>query len=108
MESHSRNMAKNSDKQALLEKRRKELIHACTNNFADHIISRRAEKLRLAALGLIKKELGRYEHIKPSNRHDAWQKLVLTWNNITVNQIIELAKTWPEHPTLRALGYLVE
>ena len=80
-------MAKNSDKRAVVEKRRMELLHAIRHDFSEHQILMRVEKLRFAAFKFIKKEFdGRSSGIPDG--------LIEGWEAMTPDEIIELAKIW--------------
>ena len=106
-------MAKNSDKRAVVAKRKVELVHAIRNDFPDDQILARAEKLRFAAIKFIKKRLGQESSAAPdgsprypgSNRYMDWYRLTERWKSMTVEEVIELANSWPVKPSLRDLGH---
>lgn len=106
-------MAKDSDKRAVLAKRKVELEHALKHEFSDALITKRAEKLRFAAIRLIKKELGR-DYSMPSDgvpvfpessQYMDWFRLTMKWDALSTAEIIELAGDWPDNPTVRDLGH---
>ena len=94
-------MAKDSNKRAVLNRRKLELDHAITNEFSASAIVRRAEKLRAAALAVAKKYCGDFAHLEgcPGNRD--WIELKTQWEQFTIDEVIEIASHWPEKPTVR-------
>ena len=94
-------MAKDSDKRAVLNRRKLELDHAINNEFTASAVARRAEKLRAAAIAVAKKYRGDFAHLEdcPGNRD--WIKLKEQWEQFTIDEIIEIALNWPERPTVR-------
>lgn len=106
-------MAKDSNKRAVLAKRKLELEHAIRHDFSDSIIAKRVEKVRFAALKLIKKDLGQ-NYTMPldgiplqpeSSRYMDWFRLAEKWNSLASSEIVELVKQWPDNPSVRDLGH---
>ena len=87
-------MAKNSDKRAVVAKRRTELLHAIRNEYPSDQILTRVEKLRFAVTKFVKKELHRTLADEPSS-------LTEKWNLLTADKIIEIAQAWPESPAFK-------
>ena len=96
-------MAKDSDKQAVLAKRKVELAHAVNHSFSDSIIAKRVEKLRSAALKLLKKESHRSLYDSQDN-----SELNKKWDSLTHPEIIEIANKWPDNPSIRDLQRILD
>ena len=96
-------MAKDSNKRAVLAKRRVELLHAIAHDFSETVVSQRLEKLRFAALKLIKKESNVSLH--GSTNYD---ELTEKWNSLSQTQILELANDWPDNPSIRDLQHCLK
>ena len=94
-------MAKDSDKGRVLVRRKRELDHALNHEFAAAAIARRADKVRAAAIAVIKKNRGPFAHIEggPGNRE--WNELKERWEQLTTDEIVELVKHWPPRPAFR-------
>jgi len=87
-------MAKNSDKRAVVEKRRVELLHAIRGEFSEDQILTRVEKLRFAIFKFIKKEFNGRSSGAPNG-------LVEKWDSMSAERIIVIANSWPKNPTIR-------
>ena len=83
-------MAKNSDKRLVLARRKQELEHAMRHGYSTEVIHVRAEKLKAAAIAVLKKY------------HAAnWEFLRARWEVLTADEIIELSAGWGPQPTHR-------
>ena len=94
-------MAKDSDKFALLYRRKTELDHAIRHEFARDAIERRANKLRSAAIGVAKSQRGAFAHVSGCTGHKEWLELKRRWEEFSVDEILEISEQWPSQPTIR-------
>ena len=94
-------MAKDSNKHAVLVRRKKELDHALKHEFSAAAIAKRAGKVRAAAIAVIKKYRGPFGHLEgqPGNRE--WKELKETWAQLTTDEIVQLVRSWPPSPAIR-------
>jgi hypothetical protein len=94
-------MAKDSDKLAVLHRRKTELDHALKHGFSAIAIERRAEKVRAAAIAVIKKYRGPFAHVEGGPGSQEWKELNERWNQFSTAEIITLVHRWPSSPTIR-------
>jgi hypothetical protein len=93
-------VAKDSDKRRVLIRRKQELDHAIANSYPARALHVRAEKLRAAAIAVLKKYRGAFAHVEGGPGHSAWESFQARWAAMTVDEIIELSAGWGTPPTL--------
>lgn len=94
-------MAKDSNKRQVLNRRKQELDHALNHGFEAAVIARRAERLRTAAIVVIKKLRGKFAHVSGAPGNKEWIALTERWQRFTTDEIVELSKKWQAVPTLQ-------
>jgi hypothetical protein len=94
-------MAKDSDKRRLLNRRKQEIDHALNHGFDAAAIACRADKLRTAAIAVIKKFRSDFAHVSGAPRKKEWIELTERWERFTTDEIVELAKKWEAIPSLQ-------
>jgi hypothetical protein len=87
-------MAKDSDKRRVLTRRKQELDHAIRHSYSMEAVTLRAEKLRAAALAVLKKYRSR-------GGLAGEESLQARWEGLSVEEIVELTVGWGPQPTLR-------
>jgi hypothetical protein len=95
----------NPNKHAILARRKKELDHALKHDLGEHVITKRAEKLKAAAISLIKKCRGPFAEVEGSPYHQKWIKLNARWDELTTDEIVALASKWPANPGIREVEH---
>ena len=93
-------MAKDSNKRRVLARRKQELDHAIMHGFTSEALQLRAEKLRSAAVAVLKKYRGAFAHVEGASGHSTWESLQARWEGMKVGEIIELSAQWGSKPTL--------
>ncbi len=68
-------MAKDSDKRSVLDRRKQELGHALNHDLEAAVIARRADKVRAAALAVIKKYRRPFAHVEGEPGNKEWNEL---------------------------------
>ena len=91
-------MAKDSNKRAVLARRKVELAHAVNNDFSNAIIAKRIGKLRFAAVKFIKKVSGH-----SIEQRDGYLELTEKWDSLSHAEIIRIADQCPANPSIRDL-----
>lgn len=100
-------MAKDSNKRRVLDRRKEELDHALKHDLAPAAIARRAEKVRAAAIAVIKKYRGPFAHVEGGPGNTRWRELEQRWDQLTIDEIVEIVRRWPPRPALRDV-YLMD
>ena len=95
--------AKDSNKHRVLTRRKQELDHAMAHAYPAAAIHIRADKLRMAAVAVLKKCRGDFAHVEGGPGNSAWKSLQALWEGLTVDEIIELSAGFGPRPTLRDL-----
>jgi hypothetical protein len=85
-------VAKDSNKLRVLARRKQELDHAIAHGLSSDALHKRAEKLRTAAVAVLKK----YRNAIASS-----ESFQMRWAELTVDEIIRLSVKWGSQPTLR-------
>lgn len=98
-------MAKDADKRRVLVRRKRELDHAITHNLSSEILRKRAEKLRAAAIAVLKKCRDAFAHIEGAPGNSDWESIKAKWDGLSVEQIINLSTHWNSQPTLKDLQF---
>ncbi len=96
-------MAKDSKKRPVLDRRKKELDHAIKHGLTAEVIARRAEKVRAAAITVIKKERGSFAHVEGAPGNEEWKMLTARWEQLTTAEILELVRQRKCLPEITAL-----
>ena len=96
-------MAKDSNKSRVLQRRKQELEHALRNAYPLGAVQVRAEKLRAAAIAVLKKCGGPFPMVKGTWGNIAWTTMRARWEALTISEIVGLASRWGTHPTSRDL-----
>ena len=99
-------MAKDSDKRSVLVRRKKELDHALKHDFATAAIARRAEKVRSAAIAVIKKHRWAFAHLEGAPGNREWKELKERWDQLTTDEIVALVRQWPPRPAIRDVRFM--
>lgn len=99
-------MAKDSDKCQVLARRKQELGHALTHGFSPEAIELLADKLKAAAVAMLKKYAGTFAHVGGAPGHSEWKSLQARWEGLTVDEVIELSARWGSKPTLRDVRFV--
>jgi hypothetical protein len=94
-------MAKDSNKRRVLNRRKEELDHALNHGFKPAVIARRADRLRAAAIAVVKKLRSDFAHVSGAPGNKEWIELTERWERFTTDEIVELAKKWPAIPRLQ-------
>ena len=87
-------VAKDSDKRRVLARRKQELDHAIRHGYLAETINVRVEKLRAAALAVLKK-------YPDAN----WESTRARWEVLTADEIVEISTGWGPQPTLRDVQF---
>lgn len=95
-EKRAENMARNSDKLQLLQRRRLELRHAIEHGMSAEAIANRCEKFKEAAVAVVKKTVVRCHPFRRAENDANFQETFLFWQSLSVPEIIEINNKWPE------------
>ena len=98
-------MAKDSNKLRVLARRKQELDHAIAHDCSPAAVQLRAEKLRAAAVAVLKKYRGAFAHVEGAPGHSSWEALQSHWEGLSVDEIIDLSARWGREPTLRDVRF---
>ena len=98
-------MAKDSNKLGVLARRKRELDHAIAHGFSLEAVQRRTEKLRAAAVAVLKKYRGAFAHVEGAPGHLRWEALQARWEGLSVDEVIELSARWGPEPTGRDVRF---
>jgi len=90
-----------SDKRAILAKRKLQLKHAVRNELAPEYVAKRIEKVRSAALAVLKKYRGAFANVTDAPGNQAWELQKQEWSDLTHPQILNICETWPENPNIQ-------
>ncbi|MCA9038206.1 MAG: hypothetical protein KDA91_23940 [Planctomycetaceae bacterium] len=91
-------MAKNSDKNRMLERRRVQLLQAIRIG-ADHdILEKRVSELLRAVLSVVKKHHTRYYPFQDFDENAEWKAVVDHWTTMKTDDIIAVVSAWREGP----------
>ena len=93
-------MARDSNKQRVLARRKQELDHAMTHGYSAAALHMRADKLRAAAVAVLKKCRGPFAHVEGGPGNSVWKSLQARWEGLAVDEIIERSAGWGQRPTL--------
>ena len=96
-------MAKDSNKNRVLQRRKQELDHALKNAYPPEVVQVRAEKLRAAAIAVLKKYGGPFSQVKGTWNNIAWTTIRARWEALSISEIVGLASRWGTHLKLRDL-----
>ena len=94
-------MAKDSDKGRVLQRRKQELDHALKNAYPLAAVQVRAEKLRAAAIAVLKQHGGPFPMVEGTWGHTAWTMMRARWEALSIREIIGLSSRWGACPTFR-------
>jgi len=94
-------VAKDSDKRRVLQRRKQELDHALKNAYPLAAVQVRAEKLRAAAIAVLKKHGGPFPLVEGTWGNIAWTTMRARWEALSISEIIGLSSRWGTHPTFR-------
>jgi hypothetical protein len=97
-------MAKNSNKLAVLARRKNELDHALKHDFSSEAVAKRAEKVRSAAIAVIKKFRGDFADYEGGS--DGWNELPQKWKQLTTSEIAAIVGKWRPNPGAREVRAL--
>jgi hypothetical protein len=92
----------------VLDRRKQELDHALKHGYSADAVQVRAEKLRAAAIAVLKKHRGAFAHIEGAPGNSTWKSLQASWEGLTVGQIIEITAGWGPRPMLRDLEHVAQ
>ena len=90
-----------SDKRALLAKRKLELEHAVRNEFAPEHIAKRIENVRSAALAVVKKYRGAFANVTDGPGNAEWELQKQKWSDLSHSQILSICESWPDQPSIQ-------
>lgn len=96
-------MAKDSNKSRVLQRRKQELDHALDNAYPPEAVRVRAEKLRAAAIAVLKRCGGPFPLVRGTWGNVAWTTMRARWEALSVREIIGLSSRWGACPRLRDL-----
>lgn len=96
-------MAKDSNKRIVLVRRKKELDHALKHDLGPDSVSKRAEKLRAAAIALIKKCRSPFAEVEGGPGNKEWTELNQQWEQLTIEEIVALVSKWSSNPGMREI-----
>ncbi len=94
-------MAKDSDKRRVLQRRKQELEHAIKHSYSIERVQTRAEKLRSAAIAVLKKYGGPFVLVEGTRDNSIWIAMQMRWESLLISEIIGLSSRWGTHPTVR-------
>lgn len=98
-------MAKDSDKRSVLNRRKQELDHALRHGFPPAAVEVRVEKLRAAAIAVLKKNSGPFALVEDGPGNAAWKALRARWEALSVDEIVALTAEWGSQPTVRGIRF---
>ncbi len=87
-------MAKDSDKGRVLQRRKQELDHALNNAYPPAAVQVRVEKLRAAAIAVLKSNGGPFPTVKGTWGNIAWTTMRARWKALSIGEIVELSSQW--------------
>ncbi len=96
-------MAKDSNKVRVLQRRKQELDHALKNAYPAEALQVRAEKLRSAAIAVLKKYGGPFPMVEGTSGNVAWTTVRARWEALSISEIIGLSSRWGAQPSYRDL-----
>ena len=94
-------MAKNSDKDRVLERRRMELLHAIKHDASADIVAKRIEALKQAVFGVAKKHNVSYRPFTQFADNHEWQMIVHCWEAMTPEMVVAVVQSWTNGPAYR-------
>lgn len=92
-------MAKNSDKNRVLERRRVQLLHAIRNESDHDALEKRVSDLLRAVSSVIKKHHVRYHLFQEFNQNSEWKTVTDRWSRMTTDDVIAIVSKWRERPS---------
>jgi len=92
-------MAKDSDKNRVLERCRVQLLHAIRNEADQNDIEKRASKLLRAVLGVVKKHHVRYHPFQKLEENAEWKAVTDHWTRMNMDDVIAVVSQWSERPS---------
>ena len=94
-------MAKNSDKNRVLERRRIELLHAIKHEANTEAIAKRVTALKHAVFGVAKKHHVTGRPFLKFADNSEWRMVNSCWESFTTDEVISIVSRWAEHPTYK-------
>ncbi len=91
-------MAKDSDKNAVLERRRVELIHAIEHRHDREKITKRIDALKQAVFAVAKKHNVRTRPFTKREDNPEWQMVVRFWDALPLEAVVEIVAKWRDRP----------
>lgn len=94
-------MAKNSDKNLVLERRRIELLHAIQHEANTEAIAKRVTALKHAVFGVAKKQHVRYHPFLEFADNSEWRMVHRCWESFATDEVISIVSGWAERPSYK-------
>ena len=94
-------MARNSGKISRLSRRKGELEHAIKHEFKYEVIMMKAEKVRAAALIVLKKSRPPFFEYDDTEEIRIWKALEDRWRSLSLEEIVEIVPRWPDSFSMR-------
>ena len=87
-------MAKDSDKLAVLERRRIELLHAIKHELSEEQLLKRVQRVKQAVFAVAKQYHVRGRPFKRFENNLEWQRVERFWESLSSAAVIELVTQW--------------
>ena len=94
-------MAKNSDKDSVLERRRIELLNAIKHDASADMVGKRIAALKQAVFGVAKKNNVTYRPFTRFADNPEWQMVIRCWEALTPDVVVAIVTSWDAHPSYR-------
>ncbi len=91
-------MSKNSDKNAVLERRRVELLHAIEHRYDREKVAKRVDALKQAVFAVAKKYNVRASPFRKQEDNAEWQLVVRFWDALPLEVAVDIVKKWRDRP----------
>ena len=98
-------MKRDSDKQSRLARRKRELDYAIKHELGEKVITRRVNKVRDAALTMLKKYRPAFFDYNESDEVRDWVALEERWQSASTEEILAKVALWREKPAVSELHF---
>ncbi len=92
-------MAKDSDKNRVLERRRVQLLHAIRNAADHNALEKCVSELLRAVLSVIKKHHVQYHPFQKFDENTEWKAVTDHWTRMKMDDVIAIVSKWRERPS---------
>ncbi len=94
-------MAKNSDKNRVLERRRVELLHAIEHQLCPEAVLKRVTALKQAVIGVAKKQHVTHSPFRRIEDNPEWQTVNACWTAFTTDEVVAIVQRWSDRPSYK-------